>query len=105
MHTLTALIEGLDARIDGEQFASSVSSVVQHSERVTKGALFIARSGVRRDGAAFIEDAIAKGAACILCTPGVASTLRHINITVIETYDPCKIGAIIAERFHGTPIK
>jgi UDP-N-acetylmuramyl-tripeptide synthetase len=103
MHTLTALIEGLDARIEGEQFASSVSSVVQHSERVTKGALFIARSGVRRDGAAFIDDAIAKGATCIVCTPGVASTLQYKNITVIETHDPCKIGAIIAERFHGNP--
>ena len=103
MHTLQALIEGLDARIEGEQFASSVSSVVQHSERVISGSLFIARSGVRRDGAAFIDDAISKGAVGIVCTPDVATTLRHKNITVIETCDPCKIGAIIAERFHGNP--
>ncbi|MBC8200817.1 MAG: UDP-N-acetylmuramoyl-L-alanyl-D-glutamate--2,6-diaminopimelate ligase [Planctomycetes bacterium] len=103
MHTLTTLIEGLDARIQGEQFADSVSSVVQHSERVTTGSLFIARSGVRRDGAAFIDDAIARGAVGIVCTPGVASTLQHKNVTVIETCDPCTIGAIIAERFHGNP--
>jgi UDP-N-acetylmuramyl-tripeptide synthetase len=103
MHTLNKLIEGLDARIEGEQFASSVSSVVQHSERVIPGSLFIARSGSRRDGAAFINDAIAKGAIGIVCTPGVASTLQHENIAIIETCDPCKIGAIIAERFHGNP--
>ncbi len=103
MHTLQTLIEGLDARIEGEQFASSVSSVVQHSERVVKGSLFIARSGVRRDGAAFIDDAISKGAVGIVCTPDVATTLRHKNITVIETCDPCKVGAVIAERFHGNP--
>ncbi len=103
MHILTALIEGLDARIDGEQFASSVSSVVQHSARVTAGALFIARSGVRRDGAAFIDDAIAKGAVAILCTPEVASSLVYKKVAIIETCDPCKVGAIIAERFHGNP--
>ena len=103
MHTLTSLIEGLDARIQGAIFASSVSSVVQHSDRVTKGSLFIARTGVRRDGAAFIDDAITRGADCIVCTPGVASTLQHKNVTIIETYDPCKVGAIIAERFHGNP--
>jgi|GEM_PF-4157575 len=68
MHKLRTLIEGLDARIEGEQFTSSVSSVVQHSDRVTAGALFIARSGVRRDGAAFIDDAITKGAVAIVCT-------------------------------------
>jgi UDP-N-acetylmuramoyl-L-alanyl-D-glutamate--2,6-diaminopimelate ligase len=103
MHKLRTLIEGLDARIEGEQFTSSVSSVVQHSDRVTAGALFIARSGVRRDGAAFIDDAITKGAVAIVCTPEVASSLAHKDIAVIETCDPCKIGATIAERFHGNP--
>ena len=103
MHTLKSLIEGLDARIEGEQFASSVSGVVQHSDRVTAGALFIARSGVRRDGAAFIDDAIVKGAVAVVCTPEVASSLRNKDIAIIETCDPCKVGAIIAERFHGNP--
>lgn len=103
MHTLRKLIEGLDARIDGEQYASSVSSVVQHSDRATPGSLFIARSGVRRDGSAFIDDAIAKGAVAVVCTPVVANLLVCKDVAIIETCDPCKIGAIIAERFHGNP--
>ncbi len=103
MHTLKSLIEGLDARIEGEQFASSVSGVAQHSDRVTSGALFIARSGVRRDGAAFIDDAIVKGAVAVVCTPEVASSLRNKDVAIIETCDPCEVGAIIAERFYGNP--
>lgn len=103
MQTLQTLLEGLDARIHGEQFACSVTSVVQHSDRVTAGALFIARSGVRRDGAVFIEDAIAKGAVAIVCTPEVATSLHYENIAIIETCNPCKVGASIAERFHGNP--
>jgi len=102
MHTLETLVQGLDARILASN-ATSVTDVVQHSDRVTRGAIFIARSGVRRDGAAFIEDAIAKGAVAIVCTPGVASTLKHRDIAIVETCDPCKVGAIISERFHGNP--
>ncbi len=102
MHTIETLLQGLDARM---QFNTNalVTDVVQHSDRVTQGSIFIARSGVRRDGAAFIDDAINKGAVAILCTPEVATTLEHRNITIIETCDPCKVGAIIAERFHGNP--
>ncbi len=102
MHTLEALIEGLDARMVGST-TTSVSDVVQHSGRVTAGALFVARSGVRRDGAGFIDDAIANGATAIVCTPEIASSLEHKNLAIIETCDPCKVGAIIAERFHGNP--
>ena len=104
MHTIESLVQGLDARmlVDG---ATVVTDVVQHSDRVSKGAVFIARSGVRRDGAAFIDDAVTKGAVAIVCTPDVATTLMHRNVAVVETCDPCNVGAIVAERFHGNPSK
>jgi len=103
MQKLQTLIDGLDVRILGGDIATSVSDVVEHSDRVTEGALFIARSGVRRDGAAFIDDAISRGAVGIVCTPEVANSLQYRKIAIIETHEPCKIGAIIAERFHGNP--
>jgi UDP-N-acetylmuramoyl-L-alanyl-D-glutamate--2,6-diaminopimelate ligase len=103
MPKLETLLDGLEARIMGGDRATVVSDVVDHSDRVTEGALFIARSGVRRDGAAFIDDAIARGAVGIVCTPEVASTLQNRSVAIIETYEPCKIGAVIAERFHGNP--
>jgi UDP-N-acetylmuramoyl-L-alanyl-D-glutamate--2,6-diaminopimelate ligase len=104
MHTIETLIQGLNARML-VPLVGTVSDVVQHSARVSQGAIFIARSGVRRDGAAFIDDALEKGASAIVCTPEVASTLLNRGVGIIETCDPCKIGAIIAERFHGNPSK
>ena len=103
MQKLETLLDGLEARMMGGDRDTVVSDVVDHSDKVTEGALFIARSGVRRDGAAFIEDAISRGAVGIVCTPEVASTLQNRTVAIIETYEPCKIGAVIAERFHGNP--
>lgn len=103
MQQIETLIDGLDAKILGSEFYSPVTSVVQHSDCVTAGALFIARSGVRRDGAAFIDDAITRGAVAIVCTPVVATSLINRNILVVETCNPCKVGAVMAERFHGNP--
>ena len=104
MHTLESLIHGLNARMLVTA-NGPVLDVVQHSGRVTPGAIFIARSGVRRDGAAFIDDAIEHGASAIVCTPDVASTLQSRDVGIVETHNPCKIGAIIAERFHDNPSK
>ena len=103
MHTIHSLIAGLDARmLTGEQ-DSPVLNVAEHSERVSLGSLFIARSGVRRDGAVFIEEAVHKGAVAILCTPEVAATVKHLPVSCIETHDPTGVGAEIAERFFGNP--
>ena len=102
MHTVESLIQGLDARMLVSH-DTPVRDVVQHSARVTEGAVFIARSGVRRDGAVFIEDAIVRGATAVVCTPDIAQSLTHKNVAVVETCDPCSVGAIMAERFHGNP--
>ncbi|MDP7006033.1 MAG: UDP-N-acetylmuramoyl-L-alanyl-D-glutamate--2,6-diaminopimelate ligase [Phycisphaerales bacterium] len=103
MQQIEKLIEGLDARLLGEEFATTISSVVQHSDRVKHGSLFVARSGTRRDGACFIDDALNKGAVAVVCTPEVASSLANRKVAIIETYNPCKVGAVISERFHGNP--
>ena len=105
MHTIHSLIAGLDARMLAGEQDSPVRNVIQHSERVTEGSFFIARSGVRRDGAAFIEEAIHKGAVAILCTPEVASTLEYLSVPCVVTHDPTGVGAQIAERFCGDPSK
>jgi UDP-N-acetylmuramoyl-L-alanyl-D-glutamate--2,6-diaminopimelate ligase len=103
MHTIHSLIAGLDARmLTGEQDLP-VDNVAEHSERVTDSCFFIARSGVRRDGAVFIEEAIHKGAVAILCTPETAAALNHLKVTFVVTHDPTGVGAKIAERFYGDP--
>jgi len=106
MHTIHSLIAGLDAQavvpLIGEQDLV-VQCVAEHSERVSSGCFFIARSGVRRDGAAFIEEAIHKGAVAILCTPETAAGLENLQVSFIVTHDPTGVGAKIAERFYGDP--
>ncbi|MDP7008652.1 MAG: UDP-N-acetylmuramoyl-L-alanyl-D-glutamate--2,6-diaminopimelate ligase [Phycisphaerales bacterium] len=105
MHTIQSLITGLDARMLAGKEDVSVLHVAQHSQRVTKGSLFIARSGVRRDGSCFIEEAMQQGAVAILCTPEVAAELKHLPVACIATHDPTGVGAQIAERFYGNPSK
>ncbi|MDP6693554.1 MAG: UDP-N-acetylmuramoyl-L-alanyl-D-glutamate--2,6-diaminopimelate ligase [Phycisphaerales bacterium] len=103
MHTIHSLITGLDARMFRGEQNSSVCGVCQHSDRVTPRSLFIARAGVRRDGAAFIEEAVHKGATAILCTPEVATDLEHLQVDFVTTHDPTGVGSQIAERFYGNP--
>lgn len=103
MHTIRSLIQGLDALEQGCGQDSQVHGVVQHSERVAEGSMFIARSGVRRDGAAFVEEAVHQGAVAIVCTPQVATDLEHLPVTFVVTHDPTGVGAQIAERFYGNP--
>ena len=106
MHTIHTLIAGLDAQEvvqnTGKQDVP-VLHVAEHTERVLPGSLFIARSGVRRDGAAFIEEAIERGAVAVLCTPETAASLQHLQVRFLVTHDPTGVGAIIAERFYGNP--
>ncbi len=103
MQSIKRLIQGLDVELSNIDVGLSVTTVVEHSRRVIEGACFVARSGHRRDGAAFIDDAIERGASVIVCTPDVADTLKHKAIGCIVTYKPEAIGAEIAERFYGNP--
>ena len=77
MQTIKQLIQGLDVQLSNVEVEVVVTTIVEHSRRVVPGACFVARSGHRRDGAAFIDDAIERGANVIVCTPDVADTLKH----------------------------
>ena len=103
MQLLSELTNNLNVEVHGEAFATQVSAVVEHSGCVITNSIFVARNGHRRDGSAFIDDAIEKGANCIVCTPDVADSIKHKNIALVVTCDPIMIGATLAERFHGNP--
>ena len=103
MQSIKQLIQGLDVQLSNVEVDDVVTTVVEHSRRAEEGACFVARSGHRRDGAAFIEDAIERGATVIVCTPDVADSLKHKTVGCIVTYKPEAIGAVIAERFYGNP--
>jgi UDP-N-acetylmuramoyl-L-alanyl-D-glutamate--2,6-diaminopimelate ligase len=80
--TLAELVRELPlaAKVEGDE-SVRVRGVQQDSRRVEAGDLFVARAGAHADGARFIDDARARGAAAVLCDektpiPGGAPAIR-----------------------------
>jgi UDP-N-acetylmuramoyl-L-alanyl-D-glutamate--2,6-diaminopimelate ligase len=76
-----------------------IAGLAADSRQVKPGYLFAALPGVNTDGARFIADALARGAAAIL----VSESTPHpkIAIPVVEDPDPRRRLALIAARFFG----
>lgn len=55
---------------------TDISVVTDDSRRVRPGALFVARPGAKGDGADFVSDAVARGAAAIVALPEVIDRAR-----------------------------
>ena len=82
--TLASLIEGLSVDLVRGGPATIIDAIVEDSRCVEPGTLFVARRGLSTDGRAFIDDAVARGAAAVV------------------TAQAATIGPM-AERFHGEP--
>ncbi len=107
MMTLRELLYGLTA----ESIAPvSITGICCHSKQVRPGDLFIAIRGPRSDGHAFIEEAIARGAAAILAqslpaiyrsSARIVPQLRACPCVVVA--DTHKALSVIAARFFRHP--
>jgi UDP-N-acetylmuramoyl-L-alanyl-D-glutamate--2,6-diaminopimelate ligase len=78
-----------------------VAGVHQDSRRVTPGDLFVARSGGRSDGEAFIADAIRRGAVAVLVKTGSHATFS--GAARIEADDVPRAIAFAAAAVYGHP--
>jgi UDP-N-acetylmuramoyl-L-alanyl-D-glutamate--2,6-diaminopimelate ligase len=97
---LSKLIEGLELEPAGGADVE-IGAVTDDSRRVQRGGLFVARSGSKTDGRRFVADALAHGAAAVVCdqkpeAPGAAVwvTGRRIDNALVGT---------LAERLYGCP--
>ncbi|MGP1308900.1 MAG: UDP-N-acetylmuramoyl-L-alanyl-D-glutamate--2,6-diaminopimelate ligase [Phycisphaerales bacterium] len=89
------------ARFDAPSIGDAViTRVTDDSRKVIPGALFIAKQGPTRDGAAYIADALRAGAAAVLAQPGV--TIPE-GVVTLRAADPALALAHLAHRFHGSP--
>lgn len=89
IHDLPVTVHGsADVRIRG---------VSEDSRRIEGGWLFVARPGKKHDGQAFITQAIERGAAAVLAGDRVGAPVSLV------CQQPARVGAILAERWHGTP--
>ena len=86
------------AEVPSGAFSIAVTGLTADSRRVTPGALFAALTGTKADGAAFIADAVEKGAVAIL-TSETADVPDDISIPVLRAREPRRALALIAARF------
>jgi UDP-N-acetylmuramoyl-L-alanyl-D-glutamate--2,6-diaminopimelate ligase len=90
-HAAALQVAGVSGDID-------IAGLSADSRRIAKGDLFFALSGSKADGAAFIKDAIGRGAAAILSAHAVDDAT---SVPVIVSDDPRRALALAAARFYG----
>lgn len=109
MQTLEALLAGLDATWRPGEDGADIRSIrprdiSEDSRRVTPGCLFVARSGLRSDGGAFVEEAKRLGACAVLTDRARAQRVAdRTGLPAIGVDDVPRAGAEVAERFFDHP--
>jgi UDP-N-acetylmuramoyl-L-alanyl-D-glutamate--2,6-diaminopimelate ligase len=76
-----------------------IPGVREDSRLVQRGDLFVARAGTKADGQKFIHDAIARGAAAVVC----ADKVDGATVPVINVKDPGAAASKLANLLHGNP--
>jgi len=79
----------------------AISSVEADSRKIKKDSLFVAVSGTKTDGHAFIDTAIAAGAVAILCE--VLPETKPEHITFVKVTDSSYALGIVACNFYDNP--
>jgi len=96
--TLGELI-GPETDLPASLAATPIAGLAADSRQVEPGYLFAALPGVETDGARFVADAVARGAAAVLVSDDVRV---ETSAPVIADADPRRRLAQIAARFFGT---
>ncbi len=101
MQTVARLLAGLTTdEALARTGALTPTSIHDDSRRVLPGGLFVALRGVKADGAGFIADAVARGAAIIVAeTPPPTDALGPA--VFLPVADARQAIALVAARWHG----
>jgi len=91
---LRELLKGVAVKESRADLDAEITSVTADSRLVVPGALFVAITGFKTDGAKFIDGAIGKGAAAIVGESSAAS---------VQVDDARAALALIAANFYGRP--
>ena len=79
----------------------SFTSLTSDSRKVTRGGLFAALAGSKTDGARFVADAAARGAAAVLARPELADEAKALGMAFIADENPRLGLARLAAEFYG----
>ncbi len=89
--------------VDEAAASVRVAGVHQDSRRVEQGDLFVARAGARTDGARFIADAAARGAAAVMVARGSDTDTHGLPRVVAD--DVPRALAFAADAAYGHPTR
>src|SRR5919109_1226327 len=76
-----------------------ITALTADSRKVTPGALFAALAGIKADGAHFILDAVANGAAAVLAAEN--AVVPTLAVPVLRSKDPHRALALMAARLNS----
>ncbi|MFC0244438.1 UDP-N-acetylmuramoyl-L-alanyl-D-glutamate--2,6-diaminopimelate ligase [Falsochrobactrum ovis] len=91
-----ALFKDLTAGGSGE---TEVTGITSDSRKVERGFLFAALKGVKADGAAFVDDAVARGAVAIIA--GKSAQIQKTEVPVLHVEDPRHALALASAQFYA----
>ena len=77
-----------------------IQRITADSRQAVPGALFVALTGTKADGARFIANAVAKGAVAVLAAE-TATVPDGLTVPVLRAREPRRALALIAARFYG----
>ncbi|WP_246748838.1 UDP-N-acetylmuramoyl-L-alanyl-D-glutamate--2,6-diaminopimelate ligase [Rhizobium setariae] len=90
---------GIERPLEARVGDLSVAGVSADSRKVKGGELFVALSGSKTDGAKFIADAVAKGAAAVVASSEHSAIAAGIPVIAVD--DPRRLLALAAAAFYG----
>ena len=76
--------------------AIEIGGITADSRKAAPGSLFVAVAGTKADGAAYVKDAVAKGAVAIVSGHAVDADVPVLSVT-----DPRLYLSLAASRFYG----
>ncbi|WP_346236823.1 UDP-N-acetylmuramoyl-L-alanyl-D-glutamate--2,6-diaminopimelate ligase [Niabella insulamsoli] len=78
-----------------------VSGIAIDSRKVEQGSVFVALKGSAADGHQFIDNAIEKGAAVVVCESVPA--VKSADVVYVQVEDSAAAAGVIAHNFYNTP--
>src|SRR5436190_2550388 len=96
---LLSSLVGADVTAPPGSESIEIAGLTADSRLVRPGYLFVAVAGTRADGARFIADAVAKGAAAVLT--GSATDVVSQPVPILRADEPRRALALMAARYYG----
>jgi UDP-N-acetylmuramoyl-L-alanyl-D-glutamate--2,6-diaminopimelate ligase len=101
MMKLGEILNGIDLISFAGDRNTTISGIEFDSRKVIKGSLFVAVRGTASDGHDFIKDAVASGAAGVICE--TLPVKRNKDVSWIMTSDSATALGLAASNFFGNP--